>query len=116
LVAAVEHPETDVLGHPTGRIINRRAGLNPDLDRLAGAAAANDVALEVNANPHRLDLRDEAVRAAVEAGATIAVNTDAHRPAELDNVRYGVHTARRGWAEAADVLNARDVDGLRAFL
>ncbi|MFB6304953.1 MAG: DNA polymerase/3'-5' exonuclease PolX [Haloferacaceae archaeon] len=116
LVAAVEHPETNVLGHPTGRIINRRSGLNPDLERVAAAAAANDVALEVNANPHRLDLRDEAVRTAVEAGATIAVDTDAHRPAELANVRYGVHTARRGWAEAADVLNARGVDDLRAFL
>jgi DNA polymerase (family 10) len=116
LVAAVSHPEVDVLGHPTGRLINSRAGLSPDVGRLVEAAAAHDTALEVNANPHRLDLNGEAVRAAVDAGATVVVNTDAHRPAELANVRYGVHTARRGWAEAADVLNARDTAGVRAFL
>ncbi|MFB6080909.1 MAG: DNA polymerase/3'-5' exonuclease PolX [Haloferacaceae archaeon] len=116
LVRAVEHPETTVLGHPTGRLINSRPGLTPDVERVAAAAADHGVALEVNAHPHRLDLRDVAVRTAVEAGATLAVNTDAHVPAELDNARYGVHTARRGWAEATDVLNAREVDGLREFL
>ncbi|WP_251344233.1 helix-hairpin-helix domain-containing protein [Haloplanus halophilus] len=116
LVAAVEHPETDVLGHPTGRLINDRPGLDPDLDRLVAAAADAGVALEVNANPHRLDLNDEAIRLAVEAGATIAVDTDAHGTGELDFRRYGVHTARRGWAERGDVLNARPADDLLAFL
>ncbi|PSQ05921.1 DNA polymerase/3'-5' exonuclease PolX [Halobacteriales archaeon QS_6_71_20] len=116
LVRAVEHPEVDVLGHPTGRLINERAGLDVDFERLATAAAAAGTALEVNANPARLDLHGDAVRAAVEAGAPIAVNTDAHSPGEFDNVRYGVHTARRGWAETADVVNARDADGLRTFL
>jgi DNA polymerase (family 10) len=116
LVRAVEHPHVDVLGHPTGRLINDRPGLNPDAEAVAEAAAANGTAIEVNANPARLDADGEFVRAAVEAGATIAVNTDAHAPAELDNARYGVHTARRGWAEAADVLNARSVNGLRSFL
>ncbi|WP_135819849.1 DNA polymerase/3'-5' exonuclease PolX [Halostella litorea] len=116
LVAAVEHHEVDVLGHPSGRMINRRSGLTFDAGAVAEAAAAAGTALEVNSNPARLDLWDDAVRAAVEADATIAVNTDAHGPAEFDLVRYGVHTARRGWAEAADVLNARDADGLRAFL
>ncbi|WP_049947481.1 DNA polymerase/3'-5' exonuclease PolX [Candidatus Halobonum tyrrellensis] len=116
LVRAVEHPEVDVLGHPTGRLINERPGLDVDFQRLAAAAADAGTALEVNANPARLDLHGEAVRAAVEAGATITINTDAHTPAEFDNVRYGVHTARRGWAEPADVLNARDADGVRAFL
>ena len=115
LVAAVEHPSVDVLGHPTGRMIHRRPGLDPDLSRVAEAAAASGTALEVNASPYRLDLRGEAVRVAVEAGATVVVNTDAHRPAELDYVRYGVHTARRGWAETADVLNARDAAGVREF-
>ncbi|WP_129114873.1 DNA polymerase/3'-5' exonuclease PolX [Halegenticoccus tardaugens] len=116
LLRAIEHPSVDVVGHPTGRLLNQRPGLDPDVERLAAAAAANGTALELNANPHRLDLRAEAVRIAVEAGATIAIDTDAHAPAELDNARYGVHTARRGWAETADVLNARDVDGVRAFL
>ncbi|GAA0536581.1 helix-hairpin-helix domain-containing protein [Halorubrum ejinorense] len=116
LVRAVEHPHVDILGHPTGRLINERPGLDPDVEAVVEAAAANGVAIEVNANPARLDADGEFVRAAVEAGATIAVNTDAHAPRELDNARYGVHTARRGWAEAADVLNARSLNGLRSFL
>ncbi|MEF8856447.1 MAG: DNA polymerase/3'-5' exonuclease PolX [Haloplanus sp.] len=116
LVAAVEHPETDVLGHPTGRLINDRPGLALDVDRLAAAAADADTALEINANPHRLDLNDEAVRTAVEAGATISINTDAHGIAELDFRRYGVHTARRGWAEASDVLNTRSITDVRSWL
>jgi DNA polymerase (family 10) len=116
LVAAVEHPEVDVLGHPTGRLINDRPGLSPDVDRLAAAAADADTALEINANPHRLDLNDEAVRIAVETGATIAVDTDAHGTRELDFRRYGVHTARRGWAEADDVLNTRSPAELLSWL
>ncbi|WP_256403122.1 helix-hairpin-helix domain-containing protein [Halorubrum salinum] len=116
LVRAVEHPHVDVLGHPTGRLINERPGLDPDVESVAEAAAAADTAIEVNANPARLDADGGFVRAAMEAGATIAVNTDAHAPRELDNVRYGVHTARRGWAETADVLNARSLDDLLAFL
>jgi DNA polymerase (family 10) len=116
LVRAVEHPEVDVLGHPTGRQLNSRAGLDVEFDRLAAAAADAGTALEVNANPSRLDLRGGAVAIALEHGATVAVNTDAHAPTSLDYRVYGVHTARRGWAEAADVLNARDADGVREFL
>jgi DNA polymerase (family 10) len=116
LVAAVDHPETDILGHPTGRLINDRPGLTLDVDRLAAAAADAETALEINANPHRLDLNDEAIRTAVDAGALVAVDTDAHGIGELDFRRYGVHTARRGWAEAGDVLNARSAADLRSWL
>ncbi|USZ68929.1 DNA polymerase/3'-5' exonuclease PolX [Halorussus salilacus] len=116
LVAAVEHPSVDVLGHPSGRLINSRPGLEFDVEAVARAAADHDTALEVNSNPHRLDLWDTAVKQAVEAGATIAIDTDAHSPSEYEYVRYGVHTARRGWAETDDVLNARDADGVREFL
>jgi DNA polymerase (family 10) len=116
LVTAVEHPETDVLGHPTGRLINDRPGLSPDMDRLVAAAADAGTALEINANPHRLDLNDDGVRTAAEAGATITIDTDAHGIGELDFRRYGVHTARRGWAETADVLNARSAADLRSWL
>ena len=116
LVAAAEHPSVDVIGHPTGRYLNRRAGMDVDVERLATAAAEHGTALEVNANPHRLDLGGAAVKTTVEAGATVAVNTDAHSPKRYDLVRYGVHTARRGWAETGDVLNARDADGVREFI
>jgi DNA polymerase (family 10) len=116
LVRAVEHPAVDVLGHPTGRLLNRRRGLELDHERVATAAADAGTALEVNANPHRLDLSGAGVRAAVEAGAPVVVNTDAHSVGEFDYVRYGVHTARRGWAEAADVVNTWSVDDVRAFL
>ncbi|WP_144924018.1 helix-hairpin-helix domain-containing protein [Halorubrum salsamenti] len=116
LIRAVEHPHVDVLGHPTGRIINSRPGIAPDVKAVVEAAAAAGTAIEVNANPARLDADGDMVRAAIDAGATIAVDTDAHSPRELDNARYGVHTARRGWAETADVLNARSPVVIRAFL
>ena len=116
LVEAARHPEVDVIGHPTGRYLNRRSGLDVDVERLASVAAEYDTALEVNANPHRLDLQGQAVKQAIEAGATIAINTDAHSQDGFDFLRYGVHTARRGWAEAPDVLNTRAPDEFRAFL
>jgi DNA polymerase (family 10) len=116
LVTAIECPQVDVIGHPTGRYLNRRPGIDLDFERVANAAAEHGVALEVNANPQRLDLSGGAVRTAIEAGATVAIDTDAHRPASYGLLRYGVHTARRGWAEAGDVLNTRDAAGLRAFL
>lgn len=106
LLAAIRHPLVHVLGHPTGRIVNRREGLNPDIARLVEAAVEHDTALEVNANSLRLDLRDVHVRAAVEAGALIAVNTDAHRIEHFDELRYGIMTARRGWLPPDRCVNA----------
>ena len=116
LIAAVEHPSVDVLGHPSGRLLNGRPAMEFDAAALGAAAADAGTALEVNANYHRLDLWGSAVQAAVDAGATIAIDTDAHSPEEYEQLTYGVHTARRGWAEAGDVLNARGIDGLRDFL
>lgn len=116
LIRAIEHPSVDILGHPSGRLINRRPGHDFDVREVASAAAENGVALEINSNPHRLDLWGAAVQVAVEEGATIAIDTDAHSPGEYGNIRYGVHTARRGWAEADDVLNTCDAAGVREFL
>ena len=116
LLAAVEHPEVNVLGHPTGRLLNRREGLDVDMEAVAAAAAANDTALEINANPHRLDLRGGYVKQAIEAGATVVIDTDAHAASNLSFARFGVHTARRGWAEADDVLNTGDADAVADFL
>ncbi|WP_363467441.1 DNA polymerase/3'-5' exonuclease PolX [Halogeometricum borinquense] len=116
LVTAVEHPAVDILGHPTGRLINERPGLELDIERIAKTAAENGTALEINADPARLDLHGELVSVAREAGATIVTNTDAHAPGALDYIRYGVHTARRGWCEADDLVNAWRVEDLRSFL
>ena len=116
LAEAARHPEVDILGHPTGRRLNRREGMDLDIEELATVAADHDTALEVNANPGRLDLSGHAVKQTREAGATIAIDTDAHDPSSFPYQRYGVHTARRGWAEADDVLNTRSADELRAFL
>jgi DNA polymerase (family 10) len=116
LVTATEHPAVDVVGHPTGRVLNQRGGLDVDIERVAAAAADAGVALEINSSPRRLDIDGSLVKPAIETGATIAIDTDAHQPGTLESVRYGVHTARRGWAETDDVLNARDVDSVRAFL
>ena len=116
LVAAAKHPDVDVIGHPSGRLLNQREGLDIDVERLAGVAADHGTALEINADPRRMDLRGRAVKTAIEAGATVVIDTDAHTTDALAHQRFGVHTARRGWAEAGDVLNTRDADGLRAFL
>ena len=116
LVRAIENPAIDVLGHPSGRLLNERSGLDFDATALGRAAAEHDTALEVNSNPRRLDLWGSAVQAAIEEGASIAVNTDAHQPSTLEYMRWGVHTARRGWAEADDVINTWDLEEIRAFL
>ncbi|MFC7155605.1 DNA polymerase/3'-5' exonuclease PolX [Halomarina halobia] len=116
LIRAAEHPEVNVIGHPTGRMLNQRSGLDLDVPRLAAAAAEANTALEINSSPNRLDLSGGAVKLAVERGATVVVNTDAHSPSNYDLVRYGVHTARRGWAAADDVLNTWETDDVRAFL
>lgn len=116
LVSAVRHDDVDVLGHPSGRLINSREGYEYDFDAVLEAADEEGVALELNANPRRLDIRDTQVRRCVEAGVPVAVNTDAHVPSEYDYVEYGVATARRGWAEAGDVLNTRTVEELEDWL
>jgi len=115
LVRALKNPAIDVLGHPSGRLLNERSGLEFDATALGRAAAEHDTALEVNSNPRRLDLWGSAVQAALEEGAPIAINTDSHRPSTLEYMRWGVHTARRGWAEPVDVINTWERAALREF-
>ena len=115
IIAAIEHPLVDIIGHPTGMRRSQREGLPIDIEAVASAAADAQTALEVNANPARLDLRSEFVRVAVEARATIAIDTDAHGTDQLELMRYGVHTARRGWATADAVLNTWDAAAVMEF-
>jgi DNA polymerase (family 10) len=106
-VEAIRNPHVRCLSHPKGRIINHRPENALDLDEVYAVALETGVALEVNGLPDRLDLRGEHVRAAVAAGVKIVVSTDAHSTRGLGNMELAVHTARRGWATAADVLNTR---------
>lgn len=107
VVRALKHPRVHVLGHPTGRILGRREPYPLDLEEVVKVARDHQVALEVNAQPDRLDLSDLHIQMAREAGVKLVISTDAHRIEELEHMRYGVDQARRGWCEAADVLNTR---------
>jgi DNA polymerase (family X) len=104
---AMRHPAVRCLSHPRGRILNHRPPNALDLDRTIEVALETGVALETNGLPDRLDLRDEEVRLAVDAGVPIVCSTDAHSVQGLGNMRLAVTTARRGWATAADILNTR---------
>ena len=114
---AMRHPAVRCLSHPKGRIINRRPPNALQLERVIEVALEEGVALETNGLPARLDLCDEDVRLAVDAGVPIVCSTDAHSVRGLDNMQFSVATARRGWATAANVLNTRGLDevlGLRS--
>jgi len=104
---AMRHPAVRALSHPKGRIINHRPPNELDLDRTFEVALETGVALETNGLPDRLDLSGPEIKQAIEAGVPIVVSTDAHSVRGLENMRLAVHTARRGWATAADVVNTR---------
>jgi DNA polymerase (family 10) len=116
LVKAVENPRVTILGHPTGRLLLAREGFAVRMDRVLDAAAASGCAVEINASPHRLDLDWRLVRRAVAKGVLLAIAPDAHSVEGLSVWRYGVGIARKGWARAADVLNAKTLPELEAWL
>ena len=107
MIAAMEHPLVDAIGHPTGRLIERRAPYAIDLDAVFAAAARTGTMLEINANPDRRDLSDVNARAAARAGVTLLIDSDAHRTRTLANMRWGVDTARRAWLTREQVANTR---------
>ncbi|MBL8762736.1 MAG: PHP domain-containing protein [Phycisphaerae bacterium] len=116
LLKAIRHPRVHILGHPTGRLVNRRAGLSPDMPRLFAAAAERGVALEINAHWMRLDLRDIHARGAIDAGCLIAIDCDVHAPDDFDNLRFGVVTARRGWVTPERCVNTWTAAALHDWL
>ncbi len=115
MIAAIEHPLVDVIGHPTGRLIERRAPYALDFEAVFAAAAAAGTMLEINANPDRRDLSDVHARAAAQAGVLIAIDSDAHRTRTLQNMRWGIATARRAWLTAEQVANTRPWSELRGL-
>jgi DNA polymerase (family 10) len=116
IVRAMENPYVNVIGHPTTRKINQRQPVEFDLDEVFAAAARTGTALEVNAYPDRLDLKDEHIMWAKRYGVKFAVDTDSHATTHLDHLRYGVAMAQRGWLTKDDVINAWPLGKLRTFL
>jgi DNA polymerase (family 10) len=116
MIRAMEHPNVNVIGHPTTRKIGRRDPVDLDLEAVFEAAARTGTALEVDAYPDRLDLRDEHVRWAHRHGVRFAIDTDSHAVGHLDAMRYGVGVAQRGWLTRDDVINAWPLSKLRRFL
>jgi DNA polymerase (family 10) len=107
MVAAIEHPYVDVIGHPTGRKIGRRPGYGIDLDEVIAAAARTGTMLEINSAPDRRDLDDVNARAAAQAGVLLTIDSDAHGADTMHHVRWGVATARRAWLTPENVANTR---------
>ncbi len=116
IVAALATGQVDILGHPTGRLLLEREAYGYHIDAIIEAAVQYNVALEINANPHRLDLSDIHARLAQERGALLSINTDAHDVAHLDFMQYGVMTARRGWIEPQNVINTWPLEQLKQWL
>jgi DNA polymerase (family 10) len=115
MIAAIEHPLVDVIGHPTGRLIERRAPYAVDLEAVFAAAARTGTMLEINANPDRRDLNEVHARAAARAGVLLTIDSDAHRTRTLQNMRWGIATARRAWLTAEQVANTRPWAELKAL-
>jgi DNA polymerase (family 10) len=114
--AVLKNEHVDIIGHPTGRLIGRRDPYALDVGRVLELAADTGTALEINANPDRLDLNDAYVRQGIDLGVRFAIDTDAHHVNSLDDMRYGMLTARRGWAQRQDVINTLPLDELEKWL
>jgi DNA polymerase (family 10) len=113
---AIANPYVNLIGHPTGRLINRREAMPLDVEAVARAAARTGTALEINASTYRLDLKDQHARLARDLGATICIDTDAHSVDQLDQMPFGVITARRAGLLRGDVLNTRTPEAIHTFV
>jgi len=116
ILRALRHPEVNILAHPTGRLIQRRDPMRFDVDEVLRCAADEKVVVELNANPERLDLKDTHLVRAKELGLSVVISTDAHRPQDLDLMRFGIDQARRAWLTPDDVINAWPLERLLAVL
>ena len=116
IIEAIENPHVSVIGHPTGRLLNKRPPYDVDIEAVIDAAARTGTFLEINANPWRLDLNEHHAAAAKKAGVKVVISTDAHSTRGLDLMRCGVLQARRAGLEAGDVANTRTLAGLRKLM
>jgi DNA polymerase (family 10) len=113
---AIQNPHVDMIAHPTGRLIGSREPADLDMDAILQTAAEHEVALAINANPERLDLKDVHARRAIELGCYLVINTDAHSPEQFELQQYGIGVARRAWVEADSVINTWSLRKLRKWL
>jgi DNA polymerase (family X) len=116
LLNAINNPHIDLIGHPRGQLIPNREGADLDMDTVLAAAAKSGIALEINSNPERLDLEAQYARRAVEMGIKLCIDTDAHREEDMDLLRFGVMTARRGWVEARHVVNTWSLEDFLSWV
>lgn len=116
IITAMENPNMDILGHPTGRLMPDRGPIDVDMEAVFQAALRTGTALEINAMPSRLDLKDTHVHRARELGVGLVINTDSHAPEHFSLIRFGVGVARRGWCEAGDILNTRPLPEMMKLL
>jgi len=116
VLKAMDNDYVNILGHPTGRLIQRRERLNLNLEKIYEKAKEKNIALEINSMPDRLDLNDAEVREAIEKGVKITIGTDAHSVSQLNYLELGTSVARRGWCEKGDVLNCLEVEKLKRML
>src|SRR5204863_5379965 len=116
LLAAIENPYTQIIAHPTGRLLLRRDPFDYDMEKVLDACAKHGVAMECNSYPDRLDLKDVYLRMCKERGVKVVISTDAHTTTNLSFIRYGVTMARRGWLEKKNVINTLPADEFLAAL
>lgn len=109
VLRALKHPKVKIFAHPTGRILNRRESIELDWEEIFQFCLDNSKWVEINASPKRLDLPDYLVREAVKCGVKLTLGTDAHNIAAMDNMKYGVDVAQRGWAQKSDIINTRSL-------
>jgi DNA polymerase (family 10) len=110
MLAAIENPYTQIIGHPTGRLLLKRDALAYDMEKILDACAKHGVAMECNSYPDRLDLKDVSLRMCKERGVKVVISTDSHNAGNLAFIRYGVTTARRAWLTKGDVINTLPVN------
>ncbi len=115
IIRAMKNPNIDIISHPTGRILKRRDEFQCDFDKILKAAKEHNICLEINSYPERLDLNDQNIRRAKEAGVKMIINTDAHHKDQLRYIELGIAQARRGWAEREDIINCLPLEKLLKF-
>lgn len=115
IIAAIENPYSKILGHPTGKMINQRGQMQLNMPKIFDACKANKVAVEINANPLRMDLSDKYARMAKDKGVAIVINSDGHDASQYQLLKYGIFVARRAWLTKDDILNTRNLKQLLKF-